>query len=1219
MKNYIFITLSVLIFFIGVLIEKSPFVRGYFYEKCNDVLYEKLGQFKVEQLAFLESEDLIKTVKDFDISTDLYQDLKKRNINIYAYQNKCLAFWSDNRLVFQNFEIDTQLKVQYVHNQNGWFQVIATKKENFDIYCVYNFYKEYPKKNNYFINQFDERMGFSNFKLRPFLNQENHTGVSNKIFNEPPKLEIETFVNYNIFKWVIFFYLLSFVLFLIYAWLQSIKNQSFNVEKFVVHMLLYVIGLAMFLFFNWWKKNINSIPILSPDLAAYSNIFPSFAHGFNAVVFFFCLVSLLFILLKKTIINNGFLKILLTLSRWLLMGFIVLYVIPVIIRNSGINYDFKEPSSLNFYSFLGIFKIYIIGITWLLWSRLTISISNENFNFKKFLTLEVLVGFIVLVMFYFIQNENFFLLISIIFLTTVINYIILKVPKLNINYLLLIFVLISMVFSVQFEQINSNKEKEYRKVFASKIISKQDFELDVSLSNIESELIATKAFENFFYQDESENKDIEIIYKYTYFNDLIKDYDVDLLKFDSEGMDNEENNYSFLYLNDLYNGANHQAYTSYLAYIKDVHYLGGYISKYEICPEDTTLGYVFLLITPKIKSDAYNFENFFGNSKNDKLYQNQYSFAIYKNNQLIKGSGDFSYKLVKDYNYDFKGDESFLNYKNYSHYYKQIDHDTFVLVSNKSYSNNRMFTMFTFIFLFFSLMLIVFYGFLYLFTIIFSLFSNFAWCQKMYVSLTKYFHLINVKKLYLGTKIRIYFMMMAIGICSFVVFVVVKNVNINFKERQNEILDKKVNQIYNEIEVVFQSDEKRNLRTLINELANRFEVDINLFNNDGTLYQTANNRMFFEGWFSSYINPEAYHRFTVEKQYQFKNTERIGSLKYVSSYISILDKDFKIVSYLNVPYFSREIDLKNQFSNFISNLINVLTLLLILSLILANQIGSGLVKPLKMITESLAKIKLGSENKYILLRRNDEVGQLVEEYNKMIDQLDASTQKLALSEREGAWKEMAKQVAHEIKNPLTPMRLHLQHLQMSIQRNDDNVNEKVAAISQLLIDQIDQLSKMAEEFSSFASMPIAVKEKIDIGKLLQNTIDLFSVHSDFNIDFLENNDAIFAIADAQQLQRVFTNIIKNAYQASGDDENGSLQILIQTLDNQCIIVFKDNGIGISDDFKNKVFAPNFSTKNSGMGLGLSISKKIIESFDGEIWFESVLGEGSTFYVKLPIV
>jgi two-component system, NtrC family, nitrogen regulation sensor histidine kinase NtrY len=1219
LKKYLFITLSVFVFLVGLLFEKSPIVRHYFIEKSNDVLIDKLGEFKKEQVEILADNDLIKTIENFDISSTLFQKLEKKNFSIYAYKNQCLAFWNDNRMVFQNFKIDSQYQVRYIHNQNGWYQVICFKNAGYDIYLSYQFYQAYPKNNQYFVNQFDERMGLKNFKLQAIQTEDLHSGVSNLSYDLPPKIDVETFVDFNLLNWVVFFYVMSFVFFIIYVWLLAVKNQSFNFDLFTKHLLLYFLFISLFLFLNWNNRAISSIPLFSPELAAYSSFFPSFAHGFIASVFVFSIVFYGFISLKNYLIKNRLVILLFAISRWVLMAFIVLYVIPIIIKNSDINYDFKEPSLLTFYSFLGLFNVFIIGLTSLFWSRLTLSISNKNSNYNFFILKEISVGFFVLLLFFIFQKENFFLLITILILTTTIHFIISKSLKININVLLLVSVFLSMIFSVQFEQINSSKEREYRKIFANKIISKQDFELEVLLHNIESELIATNAFDNFFYHTDNEHQDLEIIYKYTYFNDLIKDYDVDLLKFDGNGLDNEENNYSFLYLNNLYNDANHHSYTSYLAYIKDVHYLGGYISKYEICPKDTTLGYVFLLITPKVKSDAYNFENFFSNVKNNKLYQNEYSFAIYKNNQLIKGSGDFSYKLIKDYNYDFKGDESFLDYKNYSHYYKQINHETFVLVSNKSYSNNRKLTVFTFIFLYFTLILVILYGVLYLLTILFSLFPKIPLFQKIYLSITKYFHLINVKKLYLGTKIRIYFMLMAIGICGFVVFVVVKNVSLNFKERQNEILDKKVNQIYNEIEVVFQSDERKNLRNLINELANRFEVDINLFNHDGTLYQTANNRMFFEGWFSSYIHPEAYHRFTIDKQYQFKNTEKIGDLKYLSSYISILDKDFKIVSFLNVPYFSKEIDLKNQFSNFISNLINVLTLLLILSLILANQIGFGLVKPLKMITESLAKIKLGSDNKYISLKRNDEVGQLVDEYNKMIDQLDASTQKLALSEREGAWKDMAKQVAHEIKNPLTPMRLHLQHLQMSIQRNDDNVNEKVSAISQLLIQQIDQLSKMAEEFSSFASMPLAVKEKIDIGKLLQATIDLFSVHSNFNIEFLESKEAIYTYADAQQLQRVFTNIIKNAFQATKENDNGRLQILIRLNNQYCFIEFKDNGIGISEDFKSKVFAPNFSTKNSGMGLGLSISKKIIESFEGEIWFESVLDEGSTFFVKLPIV
>jgi two-component system nitrogen regulation sensor histidine kinase NtrY len=230
-----------------------------------------------------------------------------------------------------------------------------------------------------------------------------------------------------------------------------------------------------------------------------------------------------------------------------------------------------------------------------------------------------------------------------------------------------------------------------------------------------------------------------------------------------------------------------------------------------------------------------------------------------------------------------------------------------------------------------------------------------------------------------------------------------------------------------------------------------------------------------------------------------------------------------------------------------------------------------------------------------------------------------STEKLAQSEREGAWKEMAKQVAHEIKNPLTPMKLHLQHLQMAINRQDADLPEKVKKITQILIEQIDQLSKMAEEFSSFAQMPIAILEVCNISEILTSVVHLFKIQSGIEINYTIHDKNALAYIDKDQLQRVFTNILKNAQQAAKEDTLCQIDVELSVQNQTIAIDFKDNGKGISIELKDKIFMPNFSTKTSGMGLGLSICKKIIENVNGTITFESELNVGTTFYIVLPLV
>jgi two-component system, NtrC family, nitrogen regulation sensor histidine kinase NtrY len=272
---------------------------------------------------------------------------------------------------------------------------------------------------------------------------------------------------------------------------------------------------------------------------------------------------------------------------------------------------------------------------------------------------------------------------------------------------------------------------------------------------------------------------------------------------------------------------------------------------------------------------------------------------------------------------------------------------------------------------------------------------------------------------------------------------------------------------------------------------------------------------------------------------------------------------------------------------------------------------------LKQIQDKISRFKLGSTNEKIEWKRNDELGKLVNEYNKMIDELERSAELLAKSERESAWREMAKQVAHEIKNPLTPMKLNIQHLQNILKDNDSLHKEKIDRITKTLIEQIDVLSGIASEFSDFAKLSHTKNEKIDLYELITNSIDLYKNTENWEISFESEKGKYFVLADYKQLLRVFTNLITNAIQAIDDREKGVIKIEVKSSDNDILISVSDNGKGISDEEKARIFSPNFTTKSAGSGLGLSMVKNIIETAGGKIRFESELNKGTIFYILLP--
>jgi len=252
--------------------------------------------------------------------------------------------------------------------------------------------------------------------------------------------------------------------------------------------------------------------------------------------------------------------------------------------------------------------------------------------------------------------------------------------------------------------------------------------------------------------------------------------------------------------------------------------------------------------------------------------------------------------------------------------------------------------------------------------------------------------------------------------------------------------------------------------------------------------------------------------------------------------------------------------------------------------------------------------------------RNDEIGKLVNEYNRMIDELARSAELLARSERESAWREMARQVAHEIKNPLTPMKLSVQYLEQSWNRHSPDWDKRLAKFTQTMIEQIDTLSAIAGEFSDFAKMPVTKKENTNLVEVIQNAISLFRNYDNVHITFSKPSFSdFFVFADKEQLLRAFNNLLKNSIQAIGTRPDGKIEITVEHSGTNCKIEITDNGGGIPAELRNKIFSPNFTTKSGGMGLGLAIVRSIIVNSGGEISFRSVEGEGTTFVILLPLV
>ncbi len=460
--------------------------------------------------------------------------------------------------------------------------------------------------------------------------------------------------------------------------------------------------------------------------------------------------------------------------------------------------------------------------------------------------------------------------------------------------------------------------------------------------------------------------------------------------------------------------------------------------------------------------------------------------------------------------------------------------------------------------------------------------------------------------------------LLIIGIITF------SYISIQYKEQQQNLIQNKIKLISEAFGNNFSKhspyidDQKDNQS--FEDFSKMYNTDLNLFDKNGKLLFTTQNKIFAIGLIADRMNPIAFINLKMMQKSEFIQEENIDKLQFTSAYMPIKDINNNVGAYLQLPYFSNQDDYNQKIGTFLNLLINIYVLVFVaigfFAFIVANQITS----PLSLIQESISKTMIGKKNKPIEWKRNDEIGSLIKEYNAMIEALEENANRLAQTEREIAWREMAKQVAHEIKNPLTPLKLGIQMLDRSWRDKDVNFDDKFLKFSKSFLEQIDSLSRIASEFSNFAKMPELKLEDLNLLEILNRATQVYSQME--NIQIFTDELALInikVIADKDQLLRSFNNLLKNAIEAIIVDKDGVIEISGRTIKKKIEITIKDNGGGIPEDLRDRIFVPNFTTKSSGTGLGLAFVKQSVENMGGNIFFITEINVGTTFHIILPLV
>lgn len=390
-------------------------------------------------------------------------------------------------------------------------------------------------------------------------------------------------------------------------------------------------------------------------------------------------------------------------------------------------------------------------------------------------------------------------------------------------------------------------------------------------------------------------------------------------------------------------------------------------------------------------------------------------------------------------------------------------------------------------------------------------------------------------------------------------------------------------------------------------------LDANLYATDGTLITTSQPLIFENQLLATYLDPVVFKRMK-RGETAFVATDRVGSLEFYVAYSKVRSPETgEMLGILGIPFFQSGASIEQMQITVLANIISIFTLVFIVLLIVSFFVTKWLTAPLSMITQTFGRISLTKTNKPLEWKSDDEIGLMVREYNHMLDTLSDSKRELEKNQREKAWREIAQQVAHEIKNPLTPMKLTLQQLERSLQHEDQS-NDKLKKTVLSLLAQINSLDELASSFSSFAKMPEPVMRPVELVALLHRTINLHAQESEIVFHTKLVSAPIFA--DEQLLGRIFSNMILNGIQAVATDRKPKIEVMLSAHDPYFTVSISDNGAGIDQELADKIFLPHFTTKKTGSGLGLAIARQGIEQMGGRISFKTS-PEGTTFRIDLP--
>lgn len=1129
---------------------------------------------------------------------------------LFLYENGKLISWntSDVPLPFQIDERKPKFQGT-IRQANGIYLATTAPLDSVqELVCLTLVRAEYPISNQYLSNEWNPALEGTR-GLEPFLyNQtgtmmvgaeDNRTALYLAATNDAPEFSYLSGV-----LWIIVFVLLILALYKVRDdWFSSAGLGS------VSFLAISLVALRAIMILFEWPGAWYELPLFDPSHHATHVTIPSLADLFlNMLVILAILreIGRINIEIKDTD-RAGWVSTIIGASIMLVFIYPVSQIFKLLVFNSSFSLDLTNPFGLDVYSLIGlvITAVMLYGVhrlfTWVasLIAKLQPSVTSRAIAVISFVAAAIFISRLVFPMYFWMILAG---AILITFLLVSHEWQQRNEGFSQYTSNVLVYAILASILLMHYQDAN---ELDERKTIAQKVFSDQDpvaeFLFDEFSQNIQND----RKIKGLISILPAHKEDLlfELERKLQY--DPWSKFNATIHIFDSKGealIDNAgQDAIGFMDIMSRAYDAQPTA-SENLFYKGIVKGNGGYIARIEFKNPrtDQLLADVFIEFESRTGDNRLGFPELLLDSRFSHYAElRPYSYARYRDGELLSHTGAFSYSLDAEAFGPLDQEFTVRRDNEHSHLIYRPVEGMRIVMTKSHLGLLSYFTVFSYMFL------------LYFIVSGIALFVRGRFGFPMLKQQT-FRNRINVAMISILT-----FTIVLIGLGT-VMYVVEE-----YRTKNHELISEKMRSVLIEMEHKLRNRETlepadhAELTMLLSKFSKVFFTDINLYDLNGNLLATSRPKVFEEGLVSSRMDPTAFLEMTVNKRSEFVHNERIGKLNFLAAYAPFRNVDREFMAYLSLPYFARQNGLEQEVVSLLAALTNIYVLLILLAVVLALVISNRITEPLRIIRENLKTLKLDKRNQRIEWESNDEIGELVEEYNRTLSELVKNAELLARSERESAWREMAKQVAHEIKNPLTPMKLNVQMLERSYRDGADDLGERIERTAKNLIEQIDTLSDIATEFSSFAKMPKAEIEQVELIDLLTSAVELHSQTEKAEVRFeTDLSQPIMVKADKKQMLRVLNNLIKNGIQAIPDHQEGSILLRLEREDEMLLISIKDNGSGIPGDVQERIFVPNFTTKSSGMGLGLAMVKNIIEGMGGRIWFKTKENVGTTFFIKI---